>query len=273
MSDCVETRMMTENLYDRVMEARDYLAAKGFDSVDAAFIVDAELDAVLPFPKSTSISFADVPAFPRRTAAQDPRVDFGELDGVRVLAIRGRVFGHEGVPLAHATLPIRVARALGAKWIAIAGTGDAINPSWRVGDIVFSTDLLNWMGDNPLIGPHDERLGVRFLDMSNAYDPELLEAAENAARSHDIETHRGIYVGIAGPQRGTAAEMKMLRTCGADLAGMSAVAETIVAVHSGLKVLGISVVAGAVGSLPRVPGEASSRIDRILRGIIRENPS
>jgi len=271
MSDPAATRAVAESLYDRVDEGRSFLLRQGFGEVDAAFILDVELDPVVAFSRSTSISFAAVPGFPRRPSLRDSRdshVEFGESEGLRLLAIRGRVFGYEGIPLAEATIPIRVARALGASWIAIAGIADAIEPSWKVGDIVFSTDQLNWMGDNPLIGRHDERLGVRFLDMSNAYDPELLESAENAARAGEIETHRGIYAGIAGPERGTPAEMKMLRLCGADLVGMSAVAETIVAVHAGLKVLGISVV-DSPGSSARVAQKAAPRVDRILRGIFR----
>jgi purine-nucleoside phosphorylase len=239
--------------------------------VEAAFLADAELNPVAAVSGSTSISFDEIPGFPRRPPFRDSHVEIGECEGSRLFAIRGRIYGYDGIPLAEATIPIRVARALGAKWIALAGIAEAIEPTWRVGDIIFSTDQLNWMGDNPLIGPQDERLGVRFLDMSNAYDPELLDSAESAARAGGIETHRGVYAGIAGPQRGTAAEMKMLRSCGADLVGMSAVAETIVAVHAGLKVLGISVAADGTGAASQVARQAAPRVDRIVRGVLRGN--
>ena len=260
------------DLHDRVQKARVYLEQKGLSPVDGALVVDPELAPVLALDAPAFVSFASVPGFPPGSRACDARVEGGEIDGVRILAIRGRVFGYEGIPLRETTIPIRVARAMGAKWIVLAGAADALEPSWNAGDLIFSTDQLNWMGDNPLIGPHDERLGVRFLDMSCAYDVALLESAEKAAKADPIGTKRGIYAGIAGPQRATAAERRMLRSCGADLAGMSAVAETIVAVHSGMKVLGISVLDEAKpGSWPRVAGEAAPRIDRILRGVLKES--
>jgi purine-nucleoside phosphorylase len=265
--------------------ATRFLSQKGLGPVDAGLIFDAELESVVPLGRHNSVAFNEVPGFPRGPRSDGFRIEAGSAEGMRVLAVRGRLRGCDGPSLSEATIPIRVARALGAKWIILAGPADNLDPSIvankktgdrsagdrKAGDIVFSTDQINWMGDNPLIGPHDERLGVRFPDMSSAYDPALLECAEKAAKAAGVETHRGIYAGYAGPQRLTGAEKAMLRACGADLAGMWAVPETIVAVHSGLKVLGVSVLDDAApGSWPRIAREASPRIDHIVRGILRE---
>lgn len=263
---------MAAGLYDRVSLARAFLEQKGLGPVGAAVVADAELDPLLAFERSASVSFGEVPGFPRGSRVRDARIRAGDVDGVRVLIVHGRVLGYEGVPLSEATIPIRAAGALGAKWIALAGVAEALHTSWNAGDLVFSTDQLNWMGDNPLIGPHDERLGVRFLDLSCAYDPALLESAERAPGADPTAIRRGIYAGIAGPQGLTAAERNVLKSCGADVAGMSAVAETIVARHCGMKVLGISVVADASAeNWPHVARAAAPRIDRIVRGILKES--
>ena len=141
-------------LYDRVEEARAFLKQKGLGPVDAAVVADAELDPLLALAPSASVSFGEVPGFPRGSRIGDARVEAGDIDEVRVIVIHGRVFGYEGVSLAEATIPIRAAAALGAKWIALAGAVEALDASWKTGDVVFSTDQLNWMGDNPLMGPH-----------------------------------------------------------------------------------------------------------------------
>ncbi|HET9887667.1 MAG TPA: purine-nucleoside phosphorylase [bacterium] len=261
---------MAPVLYDRVEGARAFLAGLGMGSIDAALVLDAELDPVVAFTEPTSVRFSDVPGFPRSERASSMRVECGNVGRARILVLRGRVFGYEGVTLAEATLPIRAARVLGATGIVLAGAAVALHEAWGAGDIVFSTDQLNWMGDNPLIGPHDERLGVRFPDMSRAYDPALVESAEKAAQAGDpIPTRRGIYAGVAGPQRPTAAEKSLLRACGADLAGMSAVPETIVAVHSGLSVFGISIIDEPTDSWPHIARRAAPGIDRIVRGVLQ----
>jgi purine-nucleoside phosphorylase len=272
-----------QDLPDRIESAARFLSQEGLGPVDAGLILDGELEFVVPLGESVSVSFNDAPGFPTGPHADGFRIEAGSAEGMRVLAVRGRLRGCDGVSLREATIPVRVARALGAKWIILAGAADPLDPSpadekmgnrsasVKAGDIVFSTDQINWMGDNPLIGPHDERLGVRFPDMSSAYDPALLECAEKAAKNARVETRRGIYAGYAGPQRLTGAEKAMLRSCGADLAGMWAVPETIVAAHSGLKVLGISVLDdAAAGSWPRIAREASPHIEQIVRGVLRE---
>jgi purine-nucleoside phosphorylase len=262
---------MAPVLYDRVEKARAFLAGMGMGSIDVALLLDPELDPVLTLQEPPSVRFSDVPGFPQSERAASMRVECGNVGRARVLVIHGRVFAYEGVSLAEATIPIRAAGALGAKSIVLAGAADALDEAWVAGDIVFSTDQLNWMGDNPLIGPHDERLGVRFPDMSRAYDPALVESAERAAQGGDpIRTRRGIYAGVPGPQRPTAAEKNLLRFCGADLAGMSAVPETIVAVHAGLQVFGVSVIdEPAADSWPRIARSAAPNIDRIVRAVLQ----
>jgi purine-nucleoside phosphorylase len=159
------------------------------------------------------------------------------------------------------TFPIRVVRALGASVLILSNAVGGMNPMLAPGDIVAITDHINLMGDNPLIGPNDDSLGPRFPDMFEAYDPKLISLVEDIALEEKIKVVRGVYVAVSGPNLETAAEYRFLRTIGADIVGMSIVPETIVAVHGGMRILGLSVVTDQ--ALPDALGPAN--IEEILR--------
>ncbi|MCZ6727896.1 MAG: purine-nucleoside phosphorylase, partial [Acidobacteria bacterium] len=170
------------------------------------------------------------------------RLVMGKLDGVDVIAMQGRFHKYEGYPLDLVTLPIRVMHALGAELLVVSQATGGLNHHYRAGDLMVIDDQINLLGDNPLIGINDDRLGPRFPDMSAPYDPELIEVALGIARREDFVAHRGVTVAVTGPCLETRAEYRFLRVIGADVVGMSTVPETIVAVHEGMRVFGLSVV-------------------------------
>jgi purine-nucleoside phosphorylase len=149
---------------------------------------------------------------------------------------------YEGYPLAQITFPVRVIKRLGGDLLVVTNAGGGLNPLYRSGDVMVIDDHINLLGDNPLIGINDDRLGPRFPDMSAPYTPPLVDAALATARRENFVAHRGVYVAVTGPNLETRAEYRFLRTIGADVVGMSTVPEVIVAVHSGMQVLGFSVV-------------------------------
>lgn len=192
------------------------------------------------------IWYREIPHFPLSTVeTHTGRLLLGTLGGKRVVAMQGRFHLYEGYSLQQVTFPVRVMRALGAETLVVSNLCGGMNPLWRVGDLMLIADHINLLGDNPLIGPNLDELGPRFPDMSNVYDPQLQELAADVALDRKIVLRRGVYVAVPGPNLETRAEYRMLRTMGADVVGMSTVPEVIVAVHGGMRVLGVSIISDA----------------------------
>jgi len=190
-----------------------------------------------------SISYADIPGFPLSTVESHAgRLLCGTLAGKTVVAMQGRFHRYEGYTLQQATFPVRVLKALGASTLIVSNACGGMHPLWAPGDLMLIADHINFLGDNPLIGANDERLGARFPDMSAPYDAALREIARDVASERKITLREGVYVAVQGPNLETRAEYRMLRALGADVVGMSTVPEVIVAVHGGMRVLGLSII-------------------------------
>lgn len=190
-----------------------------------------------------AIDYEEIPHFPRSTAiSHRGRLVCGMLSGARVMAMEGRLHMYEGYPLKQITLPVRVMKAMGADLLTVTNAAGGMNPYFQCGDLVVIEDHINLMGDNPLIGINDDRLGPRFPDMCEPYDLKLVDKALEIARRENIIAHKGVFVAVAGPNLETRAEYRFLRQIGADVVGMSTVPEVITAVHCGLKVVGFSIV-------------------------------
>jgi purine-nucleoside phosphorylase len=189
------------------------------------------------------IPYDSIPFFPEpRVASHAGAIVLGMLGGQPVAALEGRYHYYEGYSLAEITLPIRVLRALGVEVLVLSNAAGGLNPNFRIGDIMIISDHLNLMGVNPLVGPNDEALGPRFPDMCEPYDLALAGRLEEIALEAGIRVHRGVYAAMTGPCLETRAEYRFLRQIGVDVVGMSTVPESIVAVHAGLRVVGISCV-------------------------------
>lgn len=193
------------------------------------------------FEERVSIPYGDIPFFPVSTVpGHIGQFVFGKIGGKKVVAMQGRFHYYEGYSSEEITLPIRVIKRFGATILIESNAAGGMDPQFIPGDLMIITDHINFMGINPLIGPNDDALGPRFPDMSNVYDKELVKLTEEVAREEKIKIYKGVYIGVTGPNLETAAEYRFFRATGADAVGMSTVPEVIVAIHCGLKVLGIS---------------------------------
>ncbi|WHY70323.1 purine-nucleoside phosphorylase [Fictibacillus enclensis] len=190
---------------------------------------------------AVQIDYSEIPHFPVSTVeGHAGKLVIGTLNGKTVLAMQGRFHYYEGYSMQDVTFPVRVMKGLGVKLLVVTNACGGMNPEFSAGDLMIINDHLNMTGANPLIGPNDAELGPRFPDMSTAYTPELVQFTKETASSLGINVQEGVYAGITGPTYMTKAELRMLRTVGADAIGMSTVPEVIVASHMSLKVIGIS---------------------------------
>ena len=189
------------------------------------------------------IEYEDLPHFPLSTVeSHHGKLIFGKIGDKTVVAMQGRFHFYEGYSMKQITYPVRVMKFLGVKTLLVSNACGGMNPIYTRGDIMLMVDHINLLGDNPLIGMNEDELGPRFPDMSEPYDLELLQVAEEVALENKIKVQKGIYVAVPGPNLETKAEYRFLRTIGADVVGMSTIPENIVANHMGIKVLGISIV-------------------------------
>ncbi len=232
------------------------------------------------------IPYQDLPHWPTSTVwGHAGRLVIGELENQVVMVMQGRAHFYEGYSMSQATFPVRVLQRLGVEILVVTNAAGAINPDYAPGDLMLITDNLNligMMGFNPLVGPNLDELGVRFPDMSQAYDRDLLELARQSARDRDILLHEGVYVGLSGPSFEGPADLRFLRAIGSDAVGMSTVPEVIVARHGGIRVLGISGISNKAnldGNTPTSHEEVLEaglvmvpKLEAILRGVLQRLP-
>ncbi|HEV7993351.1 MAG TPA: purine-nucleoside phosphorylase [Gemmatimonadaceae bacterium] len=247
---------------------------------DAAIVLGTGLGALAKeIDVAVAIEYADIPGFPLSTVESHAgRLLCGTLGGKTVVAMQGRFHRYEGYTLQQVTFPVRVLHALGARALLVSNACGGMREEWAPGDLMLIADHINLLGDNPLIGENDDRLGTRFPDMSAPYDAELRAIAREVATEHGIVLREGVYVAVAGPNLETRAEYRMLRTLGADVVGMSTVPEVIVAVQAGMRVLGISIITdqcipetlvpAELATILATAGRAEPKLTALVRGVL-----
>jgi purine-nucleoside phosphorylase len=274
--------------YDQVIEATSAIQQRTALRPTLAIILGSGLgDLAAEVENAVSLPYAEIPHFAVSTVVGHAgRLLLGTLAGVPVVVMQGRYHFYEGHAMSSLTLPVRVMHQLGAEILLVSNAAGGVNPAYHVGDFMLLRDHIffpGMAGNNPLIGPNDERFGERFPALAQAYDPELRRLARSVAdTSLEITVHEGIYTMVAGPNYETPAELKFLRTIGTDAVGMSTVPEVVVARHMGMRVLGISLITNAATGDETVPvnhAEVLATADAVrlrfallVRGIIQHLP-
>ena len=268
------------DLFDKINEAVAKIREHCDESPHAGIILGTGLGGLVEqIEVEATLDYAEIPHFPTSTAVSHAgRLVCGKLNGLPVMAMEGRFHMYEGYPLKQITLPVRVFKAMGASLLVVSNACGGMNPNYQCGDIMVIEDQINLMGDNPLIGINDDRLGPRFPDMCEPYEQALVDRALSIARAEDIVAHKGVFVAVAGPNLETRAEYRFLRTIGADVVGMSTVPEVLVAVHCGLRVVGFSIVTDMclpdalkpanVEEIIAVANETQPRLCRLVAGVL-----
>ncbi|WP_159722381.1 purine-nucleoside phosphorylase [Enterococcus sp. CSURQ0835] len=230
------------DLQTKIQQTASYIEDKGVGKVEVGLILGSGLGELAEeIEDAVIVAYNDIPHFPISTVVGHAgQLVYGRLAGKYVLAMQGRFHYYEGNAMETVTYPVRVMAALGVTSLIVTNAAGGVNETFTPGNLMLITDHINFMGTNPLIGPNDEQIGPRFPDMSAAYTKNYQEKARAAAKRLGLELKEGVYMGFTGPTYETPAEIRMARTLGADAVGMSTVPEVIVAVHSGLNVLGIS---------------------------------
>jgi purine-nucleoside phosphorylase len=236
--------MTMPELYDQIQDAKKAIESRWRGKPKVGIILGTGLGGLTEDIRAdVAIPYEDIPHFPTSTVKSHAgRLVCGALAGKTVMAMEGRFHFYEGYTLKQITFPVRVMKAMGCDVLIVSNACGGMNPQWAKGDIMLIDDHINLLADNPLIGKNDERLGIRFPDMSEPYDRKLLALAQRIALEEKIVVHKGVFVAVAGPNLETRAEYRFLHGIGADVVGMSTVPEVIVGVHSRMRILGLSVV-------------------------------
>jgi purine-nucleoside phosphorylase len=278
---------VTSSMFDRVQAAARAAAEQlEVEKPEVAIVLGSGLGGVADrLTRARSVPYASLPGFPETTVAGHPgRLVGGQLAGRDVLLLCGRVHGYEGYPASEVGFGVRVVAALGVRTLIVTNAAGGVDPALQPGEIVAISDHINLTSASPLTGPNDERLGPRFVDMTDAYDPALrVLAAAASMPAVGRPLREAIYAGMAGPAYETPAEVRLLRTLGAGLVGMSTVHEVITARHAGLAVLGLSLVANpAAGVSPgplrhedvtRAAAAGADALGRLVTAIVAGLPS
>jgi len=226
------------------------------------------------------IEYGELKNFPISTVeGHAGRFVIGELEGKKVIAMQGRTHYYEGYSMQELVMPVRIMSEVGIEKLILTNAAGGVNEEFSAGEFMIISDHINLMGDNPLIGENLAKFGPRFPDMSEAYNKELIEVAEDVARKNGILTRKGVYAAESGPSYETPAEIKYLRTIGADAVGMSTVPEVIAANHMGLGIIGVSCITNmAAGILPQplnhkevveIAEKVRPDFIKLMRGIIK----
>jgi purine-nucleoside phosphorylase len=237
--------------FDKASEAADWLRQRQCGDTDVAVVLGSGLgDFADHLGASFTIPYGDIPHWPAsRVIGHAGKLVGGTVAGRRVLALSGRVHHYEGHDMQTVTFAMRVMGRLGVPHVILTNAAGGISPDCSRGALMVIDDHINFMGNNPLVGPNDERFGLRFPDMTNVYSPRLRKIADEAGQALGVPVQHGIYIAVLGPSYETPAEIRAFRTLGADAVGMSTAPEAIVARHMGIEVLGISCITNAAAGV------------------------
>lgn len=247
--------MQSPFLYDHASEAAQFIAARTSLRPTIGIVLGSGLGGfATQVENALAISYSEIPHFPQSTApGHDGRLLIGTLNGIPVAVMQGRVHGYEGYVSGHIAFPTRVLARFGIRVLILTNAAGGVRTTFQEGQLVLISDHINLTGQNPAIGPNDERFGLRFFDMGDAYSRRLRALAHAAAASEGLALQEGVYLSVPGPSYETPAEIRAFRTLGADLVGMSTVLETIAARHMGVEVLGISCVTNMAAGVKDQP--------------------
>ena len=258
-----------KNMKQRLAETKEFIRSKAKDAPYIGLLTGTGLaESAASMAIDTTTRYEDIPHFPISTVQTHiGRMLSGNMNGCPVIALQGRFHLYEGYSPLEVTYPIRVMQQLGVKILILSNAAGGLNPEFTPGDIMLITDHINLTGTNPLIGPNEDSWGTRFPDMTRAYDEALIAAAESIAKTAGAPLQKGIYVGLTGPSLETPSEVKFLQTIGAEAVGFSTVQEVIAAVHSGMRVLGLSTITNVHHPDDPVPATVEEIIE-VAKGAI-----
>ncbi|MDR0335867.1 MAG: purine-nucleoside phosphorylase [Planctomycetaceae bacterium] len=271
-------------LYNQIQESVHFIRSRWNGVAKAGIVLGTGLgNLAKQITADVTLPYEEIPHFPQSTVTTHAgNLVIGKLNGVNVIVMEGRFHAYEGYDLKQITFPIRVIQALGADTLFVSNACGGMNPQYQQGDIMVIEDHINLMGVNPLVGINDDRLGTRFPDLCEPYDKKMIDQALEIARKENFVAHKGVYVGVLGPNLETRAEYRFLRGIGADVVGMSTVPEVLVAIHCGMKVLGLSIVTdmalpdalkpGNVSEIIATANAAEPKLTKIVCGVLRQLP-
>ncbi|RUS55733.1 purine nucleoside phosphorylase [Kurthia sp. 3B1D] len=265
---------------EQINETRDFILEKITVQPQVGLILGSGLGTLADeVENATVIPYTDIPNFAKSGAiGHANELVIGELEGKIVLAMKGRFHYYEGFSMDEVTFPVRVMKALGIEQLIVTNACGAVNTDFKPGDLMLIEDHINLTGQNPLIGPNNDELGTRFPDMSNLYDKDLRKLAADVAAQQGFDLQTGVYAWWSGPTYETPAEIRMIRTLGADAVGMSTVPEAIIARHGQMRVLGISCLTNmAAGVLDQplnhqevidVAAQVNKKFTGLIKGVV-----
>ncbi|GIV31786.1 MAG: purine nucleoside phosphorylase [Saprospiraceae bacterium] len=274
--------MQPLDVFEQLQEAVDYIRQRSKLVPTAGLILGTGLSELASSIESeATIEFHHIPHFPQPTApGHRGALIIGWLEGCPVVAMAGRLHYYEGYSMHQVVFPVRVMKLLGAQWLIASNAAGSTNPHFEAGDLVFIRDHINLQPENPLRGPNDERLGPRFPDLLETYDPVLISHAKQTAARLGIRAHTGVYASLPGPNLETPAEYEYLHRIGADVVGMSTVPEVLAAKHMGMRIFVVSVVSNksyplsaiqptTVESVIATVNRVSPKVQEVVKELVR----
>ena len=246
-------------MLEKIKESAEFLQQKIHTSPKIAIVLGSGLGGLVDHIHiETEIPYTNIPNFPVSTVkGHRGSLVFGKMNNIEVVVMSGRFHFYEGYTMKDVTFPLQVLKEIGIQQVILSNAAGGMNPTFKVGDIMIINDHINLMGNNPLLGPNDDRMGARFQEMSEAYSRRMIKIAFHTAEKLNIHLQQGVYVGVTGPCFETPSEYKAFHILGGDAVGMSTIPETIVARHRGMEVFALSVITdlGVVGVVEKVSHE------------------